>query len=128
MSKYINLESKYDIEQLGVDRKFLSLMVNDGVVVDVGSAITIDVVRDGVHQGGYIYPGITAFQKSYLSISPIFDKQFNFGVNLDEVPINTVDSISASFMYSIISIVEKVSKNKKLFITGGDGKFLSRFF
>ncbi|MDE5591995.1 MAG: pantothenate kinase, partial [Helicobacter sp.] len=41
---------------------------------------------------------------------------------------NTRDEISFGVLKSILVIIENTAKNKKIYFTGGDGKFLSRFF
>ena len=42
---------------MGVDRRALCLSHENGIFVDAGSAITVDVVEEGRYQGGYIFPG-----------------------------------------------------------------------
>lgn len=60
------------IRKLGVDRCLAMLAawhrVQDAVlVVDAGSAITADIVDcHGVHQGGYIFPGVSLLKQSLL--------------------------------------------------------------
>lgn len=49
-------------ERLGIDRWLSVLAARDeaqtAVVVDAGTAITVDLLRHGAHQGGYILPGL----------------------------------------------------------------------
>ena len=65
-----NMSSDYDAEAIGVDR-FLALLgarpsqEKAHIIVDCGTAITIDFVdAQGHHHGGYIVPGIRAMQES----------------------------------------------------------------
>ena len=67
ISSLMQLEGEY--ETMGVDRKALCLSHADGLFVDAGSAITVDVVRDGRYVGGFILPGLKAYIQSYKSIS-----------------------------------------------------------
>jgi len=117
-----------DYTGLGADRAFACFAANDGVVVDAGSAITIDVMQGGFHLGGFILPGISTVVASYAKISDRLDVGFNMGVKLTELPQNTKDAISYGALVSIVGAIKEASKNKFIYFTGGDGKFLSRFF
>ena len=50
ISSLIALDGAYDT--MGVDRRALCLSHSDGVFVDAGSAITVDVMENGIYQGG----------------------------------------------------------------------------
>jgi type III pantothenate kinase len=126
LAPYCDLDISYD--GLGIDRAFACLPIFDGLIIDAGSAITIDVMQQGIHLGGYILPGITAYKKVYKDISPALDKTLNFGVDLKNLPFTTSDAISYGILKSIILPIEDSRKGKKIFFTGGDGKFLSKFF
>jgi type III pantothenate kinase len=128
LSQYIQSNTEYDIEQIGIDRLFACLGIKDGVVIDAGSAITIDIIEDNKHLGGYILPGIMAYKDAYASISKVLDKPFNFAVDKDILPLNTVDSMSGGMIASVTRLVDSVSKGKTIYTLGGDGKFFSRFF
>jgi type III pantothenate kinase len=122
----ITLEGSYDT--MGVDRRALCLSHSDGLFVDAGSAITIDVVESGVYQGGFILPGLKAMLETYAGISPVLDIELNEEVSLDCLPRTTKDGISYGIIASIKTVIEKHRKGKKIYFTGGDGKFLSSFF
>ena len=126
LEQYCDLDISYD--GLGIDRAFACLPIFDGVIIDAGSAITIDVMHQGIHLGGYILPGITSFKNTYKNISPALDKNLNFTVDLNNLPFKTNDAISYGILKSIILPIEESRKGKKIFFTGGDGKFLSKFF
>ena len=125
LAQYIGLESDYDLDELGVDRAFACLSLDDGVIIDAGSAITIDLVEGGKHKGGYIFPGMQAYQKALSGASRVLDKPLNFGTDLSVLPTNTIDAMSAGFIQSITLLVQSIAKDKKIYITGGDGKFFS---
>ncbi len=126
LSDTLCLDSEY--VGLGADRAFACYAANDGAVVDAGSAITVDVMQGGLHLGGFILPGLSTVVESYAKISTRLDVGFNMGVNLKELPQNTKDAISYGALVSIIGAIKEASKNKFIYFTGGDGKFLSRFF
>jgi type III pantothenate kinase len=73
-------------ETMGIDRIMACEAVSDGIIIDAGSAITVDVMDRGVYIGGFIYPGVDAMQKSYKNISSRLDYAFNFELNLDKMP------------------------------------------
>ena len=113
---------------MGVDRRALCLSHENGIFVDAGSAITVDVVEEGRYQGGYIFPGLKALLKSYEDISPVLKTELNKTISLAELPTTTKEQISYGIIASIKALIDKHSEGKTLYFTGGDGQFLSSFF
>jgi type III pantothenate kinase len=126
ISKKMILEGDYNT--MGVDRKALCLSHKDGVFVDAGSAITVDIMNDGIYQGGYIFPGIKAMLECYSNISPVLATDLNEMISLTQLPSTTKDGISYGIIASIKALIDKHTDKHKLYFTGGDGKFLSSFF
>jgi type III pantothenate kinase len=126
LSSSMVIEGQYDT--MGVDRKALCLSHSEGVFIDAGSAITVDVVAKGKYVGGFILPGLKAYINSYKAISPILDVALNRELSLDSLPGTTKDGISYGIIASIKALIDKHSDGKKLYFTGGDGEFLSSFF
>lgn len=126
ISECLNLQGAYST--MGVDRKALCLSRDDGVFVDAGSAITVDVVKQGVYQGGFILLGIQAYLRAYKSISPVLDIELERGYPFDSLPKTTKDSISYGIIASIKNTIDTHRDNLPLYFTGGDGKWLSSFF
>ncbi|WP_419770545.1 MAG: type III pantothenate kinase [Candidatus Marinarcus sp.] len=126
LEQYMKFETTY--VGMGIDRKVACVGCENGVIVDAGSAITVDIMEDGVHKGGFILPGIKNFREIYPQISPKLDFDFSIKLNLDKIPQNTKDAISYSILKAIILPIQEIAHNKKLFFTGGDGEFLSSFF
>ncbi|WP_033915567.1 type III pantothenate kinase [Campylobacter sputorum] len=131
-SNFINLEPYFELEcdyvGLGVDRIANCYAISDGAIVDAGSAITIDIMYQGVHLGGTILPGLSFLQKAYSSISPRLNVGLNTQIGLDSFPQNTLNAVSYGTILPIVLIVEYMSKGKKVFFTGGDGEFFIKFF
>ncbi len=125
ISGQITLDTSY--RGMGIDRKALCSAVDEGVLVDAGSAITVDVMQAGVHLGGYILPGIAAYQQCYRDISPSLNVEFNPGVDTATLPQNTSEAISYATVASINCLLKQTIRDK-VYFTGGDGKFLSRHF
>jgi len=126
ISSRMQIKGEYDT--MGVDRKALCLSYKDGVFIDAGSAITVDVMKDGVYQGGYIYPGVKAMLESYKSISEVLDVRLDESVSLAELPRTTKEQISYGIIASIKALIDKHTETNTLYFTGGDGKFLSNYF
>jgi len=126
ISQQIQLQGAY--KTMGVDRRALCLSHDDGVFVDAGSAITVDVMQNGEYVGGFILPGLKAMLQAYSSISPVLDTELNDTISLEQLPATTKDGISYGIIASIKALIDKHSDGKKLYFTGGDGKFLSSFF
>jgi type III pantothenate kinase len=49
-------------------------------------------------------------------------------LTLESLPSTTKEQISYGIIASIKALIDKHSEGKKLYFTGGDGKFLSTFF
>lgn len=126
IGEYVNVESQY--KGLGVDRRAACSAIYDGVIIDAGSAITVDIMYSGAHIGGYIMPGLDSYRKMYAGISPVLDKSIEPSVNLSALPQNTADAICFGAIKSIILMIKNTSRTKKIYFTGGDGKFFARFF
>ncbi|MBD5166946.1 MAG: type III pantothenate kinase [Helicobacter sp.] len=126
LTPYMLLDTAYI--GLGADRIAACKGVSDGVIVDAGSAITIDVMQDNMHLGGCILPGLAVYGKMYRAISPMLGSELNLAIEFNAFPQNTRDALSYGALKSIILTIESIAKNKKLYFTGGDGKFLARFF
>lgn len=125
LTPLLSIDTTY--KGLGIDRIAACNAIKDGVIVDAGSAITIDIMQDGIHLGGYIMPGLAQYRKLFSAIS-VLDCDLNLAIDLDMFPQNTKDAVSFGTLKSIILMIKNTSKNKKIYFTGGDGKFLSRFF
>jgi type III pantothenate kinase len=115
-------------ERLGIDR-LLAMeaayrMVKDKVVViDCGSAVTVDVVaRSGDHLGGYIVPGYRLQMKSLTTDTNLtfenVEPKMDLGMDTSSCIKNGSLKMIHAFCQSIISDV----KPEKVFVTGGDLK------
>ncbi len=132
IQKWVNISSivhiEGDYETMGVDRRALCLSHKNGIFVDAGSAITVDVVEEGVYRGGYIFPGLKAMLKSYEEISPSLATGLDTKIDMNHLPLTTKEQISYGIIASIKALIEKHSEGKTLYFTGGDGKLLSGYF
>ncbi|MBD3807328.1 MAG: type III pantothenate kinase [Epsilonproteobacteria bacterium] len=126
ISDKIHIKGEYDT--MGVDRKALCFSHNNGIFIDAGSAITVDVVNDGIYQGGFILLGIDAWLKAYKGISDALDVDINTNCSLTSLPKTTKDSISYGIIASIKAVIDSQRLHLPLYFTGGDGEWLSKYF
>jgi len=124
LSGFIEWDRYYDT--MGIDRVVACETITDGVIIDAGSAITVDIVKNSHYVGGFIYPGVAAMQKSYENISPALAYSFNFDLALDIMPKNSQDAISYGYLKTLFCEVE--SYNLPLLLTGGDAKMFAKIF
>ncbi|WP_404319651.1 type III pantothenate kinase [Malaciobacter canalis] len=126
LENYLEFKTKY--KGMGVDRKIACIANKDSIIVDAGSAITVDIMKKGKHKGGFILPGLKAVKDLYPNISPKLQFDFNPKVNLDKIPLCTQDAISYAILKSIIQAIKNIRNKQQIIFTGGDGEFLSKYF
>lgn len=129
---FINLEPYFNFDTIyqgiGIDRVAACYTISDGIVIDAGSAITVDIMTNGLHLGGYILPGLSASLDTYSKISPALKTYFNPSVILDALPQKTADAVNYGILKSILLMLQNTCLEKNIYFTGGDGKFFSKFF
>ncbi|MGP1532491.1 MAG: type III pantothenate kinase [Campylobacter sp.] len=132
LPKFVNLEPYFELdtiyEGLGIDRIASCYAIKNGLIIDAGSAITIDVMMNSMHLGGAIIPGISHVLKACEAISPRLKISLNSQVSLDALPQKTADAVSYGVIKPILLLIENMANGSKIYFTGGDGEFLSRFF
>jgi type III pantothenate kinase len=130
----INLEDIIKFETsyvgLGIDRQVVCSGVNHGIIIDMGSAITVDVMRDKAHLGGFILPGIEAYKEIYPQISPKLTFKFKSDINLDKIPQNTSRAINYAILESIVQPILKIyhNYNLPLYFTGEHSQYIIGHF
>jgi type III pantothenate kinase len=126
LEEFVGFDTPY--KGMGIDRICACKSIREGVVVDAGSAITVDIMSGGKHQGGFILPGLRAYKEAYRSISLRLNLEINREVLLDVLPENTKDAISFGVLKSLILTIQHSAEGKDIYFTGGDGEYLSGFF
>jgi len=124
LHSFVERENYY--ETMGIDRICVVEAVENGVIIDAGSAITVDVVRDGIFEGGFIYPGVKAMQETYKGISPALHYEFNFSLNLAVLPKNSQDAISYGYLKGFYEEVKR--HHLPIIVTGGDAPKMKKLF
>ena len=105
----------YNPVTLGVDRWLACLAAHrtyqqDVLVIDAGTAITIDIVTsNGIHLGGYIIPGMASLgQTISLSTGLCFDNSTLKTAN--SIPTNTNDALVLGNWAMISDFFEKLRR------------------
>ncbi|MEA3513279.1 MAG: type III pantothenate kinase [Campylobacterota bacterium] len=132
--KAINIENSIKFETsyegMGIDRQMVCSYIKNGIIVDIGSAITVDIMKEGKHKGGFILPGIEAYKRIYPNISKKLSFDFKKDINLDKIPLKTNDAINYAIFNSIaLPIMKEYKKYKlKVYFTGGDKSIIKKYF
>ncbi len=135
-------------ERMGIDR-WLALIAafnsnrrvikNNGViVVDAGSALTIDVLSTkGAHLGGYIVPGVLMAQRAlFANTEQVIEytddiNSINEFTKSRMLGNNTKQCVEYGVIKQLIALVKQVAEEYpyfEVFFTGGDGELLAKFF
>jgi len=127
LEPYIKLNGAY--KGMGIDRQTLLLSKDDGIYIDAGSAITIDVKIDNKFVGGTILPGVWRVKKCYKEISSKLEISNINRININKLPNSTtIDSISYGIIAPIVALVEKINTNSlPIYCCGGDGELISSY-
>jgi type III pantothenate kinase len=128
IAPYIKFHTAY--KGMGIDRQLVCKYIYNGIIVDIGSAITIDIMKNTIHQGGIILPGFNAYKKIYPKISKKLSFKFKTDINLDKIPLKTEDAINYSILNSIITPIKNIYETHKvpIYFTGEDSKLILAYF
>jgi type III pantothenate kinase len=139
LKKLIKIKiDKYN--QLGSDRianaiGAYSLYKKNCLIVDFGTATTIDIVRKpGIYEGGVIAPGVKLSilnLNRFTALLPIF----NLKVSKKTFGKNTEDALNAGFLWGYQGLINNIIKkiktsfncSFKIILTGGYSKTFSKF-
>jgi type III pantothenate kinase len=115
-----------DVARLGVDRLLAMeaayrLEGRAVIVIDCGSAVTVDVVSDeGLHLGGYIVPGYRLQQRSLLLDTSLEFKAIETSLALGQSTDQCINFGIARMVYSLCQSVIEQFNRPAVFLTGGD--------
>lgn len=131
-------ETAYDVGRLGVDRWLAALAAwhhakRSCVVVDAGTALTVDVVSaHGVHQGGYIVPGYKLMLEALWQGTGSVKADRVDGIEQLDPGVTTSDAVNRGVLQMLLGGVERMvtcaGGSPQVFFTGGDASlFLQRW-
>ena len=153
-SERAGLTNRYEnFRQLGADRWLAALaafhIVSDpatgrdsgAIVIDAGTAVTVDLVKDGQYRGGAILPGLAmlfgALGSSTGEIRVDTSSLIRASANANKIEViatNSDAAVSAGVMASVIGGVERCVAQMQKFcqeparvlVTGGDAEMISK--
>ncbi len=112
-------------DEIGIDRLlgasfFYRKYKKDLIFVDLGTAITVNIIRDKRLTGGYILPGINVYYKSLSNVGRlplIKNKKIFF-----EPGKSTMENIRNGYFLLLKSFFDKIKKREKLplYASGGE--------
>lgn len=126
-------------EQVGIDRLLAACAAVQRygnapmLVVDAGTAITVDVVRDGTFCGGAILPGLTALSETYPRMSaklPCIGPDTTLKIEQGYPGGNTKSAVFNGIFWGTVGAIRQfydmhpLKKEALLILTGGDAEFL----
>ena len=120
-----------DFDKLGIDRwlamvSAFSQFKRSLIVVDLGSAVTLDVVRkDGQHLGGYILPGLSLMRQS-LHRGTAQVRVRDHMHDTIEPGEDTSAAVNRGSLFAVVASIEKLAHvhPSKLIMTGGDASLV----
>ena len=123
-----------DVGRLGVDR-WLAVLAgyqrakNGVIVVDAGSAITVDVVnRDGAHLGGYIFPGLGLMCDALYKGTSDVKAHSDWAMSSLLPGVTTEQAVERGCLAAAVAAVEMICADHEgeLLLTGGDAPILRK--
>lgn len=141
----LGLRLDYDDNQMGADRycALLGVLARSGepaVVVDAGTAVTIDLVDSGGrHLGGYILPGYGLGTRAVADLLPETLRRTLPALEPNAPPYavapghNTADALMGGWARGLVAAIESLGSRgwqsgpvaPRWWLTGGDGPWLS---
>jgi type III pantothenate kinase len=124
---FAGVRNAYDEPQrLGVDRWLALLAIkargeNSAVIIDVGTACTIDVLENGQHLGGYIFPGMALARDAMVANTDKirFSEQPEPSTSLGTNTASCVLSgVWLTLLASCQSVIDRFP-NATVYLTGG---------
>lgn len=124
-----------DSSKLGIDRWLgvlaaKALGVGSALVVDAGTAITLDVLsEDGRHAGGYILPGLQ-MQQNALAEATVRVKFPQPDWRSQALGISTATAVGHGSVRAVCALVRDVAvevKAKRIYLAGGNAQDLAPF-
>jgi type III pantothenate kinase len=128
VAKMLKFKTKY--KGMGIDRQVACSYYKNSIIIDCGSAITVDIMKNGKHKGGFILAGLKAYESMFNSISSKLKYNFDIDINTNQLPLNTKDALSYSTKKSILLTIEDIVEKYRslnIVITGGDAKKLKKY-
>ena len=135
---YMRLRLVYaDPSLLGVDRWLALLAVHDRaeptwLIIDAGSALSLDLLDKGEHLGGFIVPGMKALrQASYAQIDGLTQQEESgavYGTDTSSCISLGAQRMTRAFVYKELKKFCAAYPAGRIVFTGGNGEALHKEF
>ncbi len=125
------LKIKYNLNEIGSDRiansiAVINYKIKNSIVIDFGTATTVEILRNGIFLGGLIFPGIDLSKNTLIKKASLLKNTTLIKKN-KIVAQNTKESIQSGFywgyLFAINGIIKKIIHEKKfkpsIILTGG---------
>jgi len=123
-------------QRMGIDRWLAMIAAKEQcitpsfIVVDAGTAYTLDVVQQGIHQGGYILPGVLMAQDALYGKT---DQVHRYSEHQEEdinrlLGKNTVQCVEYGILNQLLALTRQVQQDFSglpIILTGGDAPLLA---
>lgn len=105
------------------------------LVVDAGSALTIDTIERGIFRGGYIIPGLGMMQRCLTGNTGKVLCDIGWSIDMEylSTPTDTQQAVCRGASFAVCAVTEKAVSlfllrwpHGKVLFTGGDGADLAR--
>jgi len=130
-------DTKY--KWLGTDRRLAIYNIQDGIAVDYVTAITVDVVKNNKHEGGYIFLGLKKYFDEvknsfpHINFDMFYLKDGNINIcdceNLFNLPNSSACAIICGYISQIIILLKELNQkyDLKILLTGGDAELFIKY-
>ncbi len=112
-----------DYTSMGADRVVVDYAAiekygKDIIVFDLGTAVTVDVIKNEEYQTGYIFPGLRLIRDS-LTAGASQLKTFDFfELSEENTAVNTLSQLNDGILYGLLGVINQYIKvGKKHFST-----------
>lgn len=131
----IPIANSYLSKTIGVDRLAAAVQAcaiangGDAMIVDFGTAITVDFVKDGAFLGGFISAGLSMRLKAmnaFTASLPLCDVDYEMDYDVNYVPNTTKDALIHGAINSVLFEIERYmsdNSDKMIIFTGGDANY-----
>ena len=127
-----------DPGKLGIDR-WLAMLAGFNragggcVIIDGGTALTVDVIdAGGQHGGGYIVPGLALMRDSLVANTRISLSKKSSPAS-ESLGHSTVEAVCNGTLVTLLALIERVTRSilsqdsrARVYFTGGDGDLLHK--
>ncbi len=104
-----------DYMSMGADRVVVDVATinkygKDAIVFDLGTAITVDAIKDGGYKSGYIFPGIRLIRDSLIAgASQLQTFEFN-NLSKTNTALDTFTQLNDGIMYGVLGSINQYIK------------------